>query len=60
VALPMLAALNQQSADAYYDLLENKLVPVSRQFDNDIQAFLSWGETVVKRRSARSRPAKIL
>jgi len=41
---PMQAALNQQSADAYYDLLENKLVPVSRQFDNDIQAFLSWGE----------------
>jgi hypothetical protein len=36
---PMQAALNQ-SADAYYDLLENKLVPVSRQFDNDIQAFL--------------------
>ena len=41
---PMQAALNQQSADAYYDLLENKLVPVSRQFDNDIQAFLNWGE----------------
>ena len=43
--VPMLAALNQQSADAYYDLLESKLIPVSRQFDNDMQAFLKWGET---------------
>ena len=41
---PMQAALNQQSADNYYDLLENKLIPVSRQFDNDMQAFQAWGE----------------
>ncbi|POU04253.1 methyl-accepting chemotaxis protein [Escherichia sp. ESNIH1] len=42
--VPMLTALNQQSADDYYSLLENQLVPVSRQFDNDMQAFLKWGE----------------
>ncbi|PDO83640.1 methyl-accepting chemotaxis protein [Kosakonia pseudosacchari] len=41
---PMQDALNQQSADAYYDLLENKLIPISRQFDNDMQAFQKWGE----------------
>ena len=57
---PMQAALNQQSADAYYDLLESKLVPVSRQFDNDIQAFLSWGENRVKPKSAPFSRAKIL
>ena len=42
---PMLTALNQQSADAYYDLLENKLIPVSHQFDNDMQAFQTWSES---------------
>jgi len=42
--VPMLGALNEQSADSYYDLLENKLIPVSRQFDTDMQAFLKWGE----------------
>jgi hypothetical protein len=57
---PMQAALNQQSADAYYDLLESKLVPVSRQFDNDIQAFLSWEKTAVKPKSAPFSRAKIL
>ncbi|USR59604.1 methyl-accepting chemotaxis protein [Lelliottia amnigena] len=41
---PMIAALNQQSSDAYYDLLENKLIPVARQFDNDMQAFQKWSE----------------
>ncbi|CAI8941980.1 methyl-accepting chemotaxis protein [Kosakonia quasisacchari] len=41
---PMQDALNQQSADAYYDLLENKLIPISRQFDNDMQAFQKWSE----------------
>ncbi|SCC31161.1 methyl-accepting chemotaxis protein [Kosakonia oryziphila] len=41
---PMQDALNQQSADTYYDLLENKLIPISRQFDNDMQAFQKWGE----------------
>jgi len=41
---PMQDALNHQSADAYYDLLENKLIPISRQFDNDMQAFQKWGE----------------
>ncbi|MEW5560316.1 methyl-accepting chemotaxis protein [Enterobacter asburiae] len=39
---PMLAALDSQSADSYYDLLENHLIPVSRQFDNDMQAFQGW------------------
>lgn len=41
---PMLTALSQQSADDYYDLLENKLIPVSRQFDNDMQALQAWSE----------------
>lgn len=41
---PMLKALNEQSADSYYDLLENKLVPVAKQFDNDMQAFRAWSE----------------
>ncbi|WP_039055550.1 methyl-accepting chemotaxis protein [Enterobacter sp. Bisph1] len=41
---PMQNALNQQSADAYYDLLENKLIPISRKFDNDMQAFQKWSE----------------
>jgi methyl-accepting chemotaxis protein I, serine sensor receptor len=49
---PMLVALKQQSADSYYDLLENKLIPVSRQFDNDMQAFQNWvdarGQTEVQ------------
>ncbi|MEG1211547.1 MAG: methyl-accepting chemotaxis protein [Leclercia sp.] len=43
--VPMQNALNAQSADAYYDLLENSLVPVARQFDNDMQAFQSWSES---------------
>jgi len=42
--VPMVAALNEQSADAYYDLLENKLIPVARQFDNDMQAFQAWSD----------------
>lgn len=42
--VPMQKALNEQSPDSYYDLLENTLIPVSRQFDNDMQAFLTWGE----------------
>ena len=41
---PMLKALNEQSADSYYDLLGNKLVPVAKQFDNDMQAFRAWSE----------------
>ena len=41
---PMLKALNEQSADGYYDLLESKLVPVAKQFDNDMQAFQKWSE----------------
>ncbi len=41
---PMLKALNEQSADGYYDLLESKLVPVAKQFDNDMQAFQTWSE----------------
>ncbi|KFC07207.1 methyl-accepting chemotaxis protein I [Trabulsiella guamensis ATCC 49490] len=39
---PMLDALNKQSADGYYDLLEKSLIPVSRQFDNDMQAYQAW------------------
>ena len=41
---PMLAALNKQSPDEYYDLLENGLIPLSRSFDNDMQAFQRWSE----------------
>ena len=41
---PMLTALNEQSPDAYYELLESKLIPVSHQFDVDMQAFQAWGE----------------
>ena len=41
---PMLAALNKQSPDDYYDLLENGLIPLSRNFDNDMQAFQRWSE----------------
>ncbi len=48
---PMLKALNEQSADSYYDLLENKLVPVAKQFDNDMQAFRGHGA----RRAAKRR-----
>ena len=41
---PMLKALNDQSADNYYDLLENALIPVAKQFDNAMQAFQKWSE----------------
>ncbi|EPL0395941.1 methyl-accepting chemotaxis protein [Enterobacter ludwigii] len=41
---PMLKALNDQSADSYYDLLENTLIPVAAQFDNDMQVFQKWSE----------------
>ena len=40
----MLKALNEQSADSYYDLLESKLIPVAKQFDNDMQAFQMWSD----------------
>jgi len=40
---PMLAALEGQNVDNYYDLLEKTIIPVSRQFDNSIQAFQQWG-----------------
>ncbi len=40
----MLKTLNDQSADGYYDLLEKTLIPISRQFDNDMQAFQKWSE----------------
>lgn len=33
---PMLKALNDQSADGYYDLIENALIPVANKFDNDM------------------------
>lgn len=41
---PMLKALNEQSADSYYDLLESKLIPVAKQFDNDMQTFQMWSD----------------
>ncbi|ROW62460.1 methyl-accepting chemotaxis protein [Cronobacter malonaticus] len=41
---PMMAALNKQSPDDYYDLLGNGLIPLTRAFDNDVQAFQRWGE----------------
>jgi methyl-accepting chemotaxis protein len=40
----MLAALQKQSPDDYYDLLEKSLIPLGQKFDNDVQAFQSWGE----------------
>lgn len=43
--VPMLAALNQQNVDSYYDLLEKTMIPVSRQFDDAIHAFQDWGES---------------
>ena len=43
--VPMLAALNQQNVDGYYDLLEKTMIPVSRQFDDAIRAFQDWGES---------------
>ena len=43
--VPMLAALNQQNVDGYYDLLEKTMIPVSRQFDDAIHAFQEWGES---------------
>ncbi|VDZ85087.1 methyl-accepting chemotaxis protein I [Kluyvera intermedia] len=42
---PMLASLAQQNVDGYYDLLEKTMIPVSRQFDNAIHAFQSWGKS---------------
>ncbi|WNJ79031.1 methyl-accepting chemotaxis protein [Cedecea neteri] len=42
---PMLAALQKQSPDDYYDLLEKSLIPLGQKFDNDVQAFQRWGET---------------
>ncbi|EPC7209061.1 methyl-accepting chemotaxis protein [Cronobacter dublinensis] len=41
---PMMAALNKQSPDDYYDLLGNGLTPLTRAFDNDVHAFQRWGE----------------
>ena len=41
---PMLAALHAQSPDQYYDLLENGLIPVARDFNNAMQAFQAWGD----------------
>ncbi|MDI7499221.1 methyl-accepting chemotaxis protein [Cronobacter dublinensis] len=41
---PMMAALNKQSPDDYYDLLGNGLIPLTRAFDNDVHAFQRWGE----------------
>lgn len=55
---PMQDALNQQSADAYYELLESKLIPVSRQFDNDMQAFQAWGEARGKTEVAAVQSSK--
>jgi methyl-accepting chemotaxis protein len=56
--VPMQNALNEQSADAYYDLLENSLVPVARQFDNDMQAFQAWSETRGKAEVAMVQKSK--
>ena len=42
---PMLAALEQQNVDGYYDLLEKTMIPVARQFDNAVHAFQDWGES---------------
>lgn len=42
---PMLAALEGQNVDGYYDLLEKTMIPVSRQFDNAILDFQNWGES---------------
>ncbi|EMD5646226.1 Tar ligand binding domain-containing protein [Enterobacter hormaechei] len=57
---PMLKALNEQSADSYYDLLENKLVPVAKQFDNDMQAFQAWSEARGKAEVSAVQASKIL
>ncbi|MCU6669388.1 methyl-accepting chemotaxis protein [Enterobacteriaceae bacterium H4N4] len=56
--VPMQKALNEQSADAYYDLLENSLVPVARQFDNDMQAFQAWSESRGKAEVAAVQASK--
>lgn len=41
---PMLEALQNQNPDQYYDLLENDLAPVARDFDNAMQTFQIWSE----------------
>ena len=56
--VPMQNALNEQSADAYYDLLENSLVPVARQFDNDMQAFQTWSDSRGKAEVAAVQASK--
>ncbi|MFO3904389.1 methyl-accepting chemotaxis protein [Enterobacter hormaechei] len=56
--VPMQNALKEQSADAYYDLLENRLVPVARQFDNDMQAFQTWSDTRGKAEVAAVQASK--
>ena len=57
---PMLKTLNDQSADSYYDLLENTLIPVAKQFDNDMQAFQTWSEARGKAAARRCRAARRL
>ena len=56
--VPMQNALKEQSADAYYDLLENHLVPVARQFDNDMQAFQTWSNSRGKAEVAAVQASK--
>jgi len=56
--VPMQNALKEQSADAYYDLLENHLVPVARQFDNDMQAFQAWSDSRGKAEVAAVQASK--
>lgn len=55
---PMLAALEGQNVDGYYDLLEKTMIPVSRQFDNAILDFQNWGNLAARWKLPRYTPRK--
>ncbi|KEA51635.1 chemotaxis protein [Mangrovibacter sp. MFB070] len=60
--VPMQDALNKQSADDYYDLLENKLMPLANQFDDRMQAFQSWSDEYGSQQvqSVQARKSRVL
>ncbi|MBU9822269.1 Tar ligand binding domain-containing protein [Rahnella sp. BCC 1045] len=53
--VPLLAALQAQSADGYYDVLENKITPYSNAYDKALADFRAYATDNTARRIEQAR-----
>ncbi|MFO6297470.1 methyl-accepting chemotaxis protein [Rahnella selenatireducens] len=53
--VPLLAALQAQSADGYYDVLENKITPYSNAYDKALADFRAYATDSTRQRIEQAR-----